>query len=280
MNNNPDSFSELDLKMIKLAIEKAKEDNKPLDLDVILELSKVPMESILKNQKIVNLLASESIELNRSFVNPIVDSNTNVKILDLESLDIFEGFEDINAINSIEVIEDVDIASLTNESEEANEATIDNLMQVETILDKSNFSLKDEVLVSKDKVLTDKNFIQIPVNQESIELSDTQSTTASLSKFVGGNKTINNPANLNLIPSEIKKACVILGVDPSNITKETVMAAWKKELTQGSLHPDLGGDTDSAKFLNTAKDALLQYIESLAPKLGKKFGKSQQKPQI
>ena len=73
-------------------------------------------------------------------------------------------------------------------------------------------------------------------------------------------------------PREIVKACRILGITPEDLTKEKVNKAWKDQIASPGVHPDLGGDTEAAIILNAAKDELLQFIESSAPKLGKKFG--------
>ncbi len=282
MTNNPDSFSELDLKMISLAISKAKEENQPLSIELICHLSQLNEDLILNNPKIVELLKHEGLELTRPIINPIVDKNQNIKILDLESLDIFDGFDDIDDINNIEIIEDIDLSSLNTENnfnDQENTLTANQSTQIDNSIDSvanDNTSSQSDNLSAESPKTNDN----LDIATNNLSANDNQSTTVSLNKFVGGSKVPQANFNTNLIPAEIRKACIILGIDPNNITKEVVMSAWKKELTQGSLHPDLGGDTDSAKFLNTAKDALLQYIESLAPKLGKKFGKSQTKPQV
>src|SRR5262249_33929122 len=75
-------------------------------------------------------------------------------------------------------------------------------------------------------------------------------------------------------PAEIRKACLLLGVRPEEITNEVVIDAWKRQIASPGVHPDLGGDTESAIFLNTAKDTLIRYLEDQAPKLGKRFSQT------
>ncbi len=109
----------------------------------------------------------------------------------------------------------------------------------------------------------------------------------SRSKFVGSTKSPESPAeeepevksqdkNLpfkpRVVPPEVRKACLILGVRPDKITYEIVQESWKKAIAAPGVHPDLGGDTELAVYLNTAKDVLMRFLDAQAPKLGKKFG--------
>ena len=75
------------------------------------------------------------------------------------------------------------------------------------------------------------------------------------------------------VPPEIRKACMILGVRPEEMTLKEVHEKWKAQIAAPGAHPDQGGDTESAIYLNTAKDTLVKWINDQAPKLGKKFGK-------
>ena len=107
------------------------------------------------------------------------------------------------------------------------------------------------------------------------------------SKFVGSTKTPETnrveeeeiksqpkqmPFIPRVVPPEVRKACLILGLRPDNITYEVVQEAWKKSIVAPGVHPDLGGDTELAVYLNTAKDVLMRFLDAQAPKLGKKFG--------
>jgi hypothetical protein len=94
-------------------------------------------------------------------------------------------------------------------------------------------------------------------------------------KFVGSKHSTTEPvpAVARAFPPEIRKACRLLGLTPEEgITKQMVLESWKKEMSKPGVHPDTGGDTEMAIYLNTAKDALLRWVEANAPKLGKKFG--------
>jgi hypothetical protein len=75
------------------------------------------------------------------------------------------------------------------------------------------------------------------------------------------------------IPPEMRKHCMILGIpaDPELLTKDKVMLAWKNQIAAPGVHPDLGGDTEAAIALNTAKDVLVRWLEANTPKLGNKF---------
>jgi hypothetical protein len=99
-------------------------------------------------------------------------------------------------------------------------------------------------------------------------------------KFIGGKASSGDAAAsgpsvapapfVKAIPPEIRKACLILGVRQEDLTVAMVVEAWKKQIVD--VHPDKGGDTETAIILNTAKDSLVHWIEAQAPKLGKKFG--------
>jgi|JI6StandDraft_1071083.scaffolds.fasta_scaffold00122_17 hypothetical protein len=78
------------------------------------------------------------------------------------------------------------------------------------------------------------------------------------------------------IPADIRKHCMMLGVRPDELTIKIVVEAWKAQITAPGVHPDQGGDTETAVYLNLAKDSLVKYIEAQAPKLGKKFGQPSQ----
>ncbi|CAN5527807.1 hypothetical protein BH11CYA1_BH11CYA1_05830 [soil metagenome] len=78
------------------------------------------------------------------------------------------------------------------------------------------------------------------------------------------------------IPADIRKHCMMLGVRSDELTVKIVIEAWKAQITAPGVHPDQGGDTETAVYLNLAKDSLIKYIEAQAPKLGKKFGQPSQ----
>ncbi len=106
------------------------------------------------------------------------------------------------------------------------------------------------------------------------------------SKFVGSAKSAEIPSAASsstgfkprIVPPEIRKSCLILGLRPEEISYEAVQDAWKKAIALPGVHPDQGGDTELAVYLNTAKDTLVQWLEAQAPKLGKKFGPQKREP--
>ncbi|MBI4532941.1 MAG: hypothetical protein HY711_03255, partial [Candidatus Melainabacteria bacterium] len=96
------------------------------------------------------------------------------------------------------------------------------------------------------------------------------------SKFVGGKRaTEEQPPRevaVRNVPPNVRKACLVLGLRPEELTRELVHKAWKKEMTNPGTHPDIGGETEIAIYINTARDTLYRWLDAQAPKLGKKFG--------
>ncbi len=96
-----------------------------------------------------------------------------------------------------------------------------------------------------------------------------------LNKFVGGKHSPNTQEHSvmpRVVSPEIRKACKLLGLRPEDLSKAVVLEAWKREMAKPGVHPDTGGDTEMAMYLNNAKDTLVRYLEAQAPKLGKVFG--------
>ena len=80
----------------------------------------------------------------------------------------------------------------------------------------------------------------------------------------------------HLYPPDIQRALSFLGLTCGELTRQTVLDAWKDIMSKPGVHPDTGGDPKKAMYLNTAKDTLLRWIEAQTPKLGKKFGPAAQ----
>ncbi|HEY9757554.1 MAG TPA: hypothetical protein V6C97_20465 [Oculatellaceae cyanobacterium] len=72
-------------------------------------------------------------------------------------------------------------------------------------------------------------------------------------------------------PADIRRWVEVLGLDCSNLTADEVQKAWRAQISTPAVHPDLGGEVETAILLNTAKDSLLKWLDTLAPKLGKQF---------
>lgn len=107
-------------------------------------------------------------------------------------------------------------------------------------------------------------------------------TFPSFKKFVGTNKTASSdpvPKVSRVFSPEVRKACRLLGLNPEELSRAVVTEAWKNQMAKPGVHPDTGGDTEMAIYLNTAKDTLMRWIDDQAPKLGKKFGKQETREQ-
>jgi len=72
-------------------------------------------------------------------------------------------------------------------------------------------------------------------------------------------------------PADVRRWTAILGLDHADFTQEQVYKAWRKQMASPAVHPDLGGEVETAILLNTAKDSLIKWLDSFAPKLGKQF---------
>jgi hypothetical protein len=96
----------------------------------------------------------------------------------------------------------------------------------------------------------------------------------TMKKFVGTNKSQSEPLPTapRVFPPDIRKACKLLGLNPEELSRSAVTEAWKREMAKPGVHPDTGGDTEMAIYLNTAKDTLMRWVDDQTPKLGKKFG--------
>jgi hypothetical protein len=79
-----------------------------------------------------------------------------------------------------------------------------------------------------------------------------------------------NPAPMS---TEVRRSCQILGLPVDNVDQQAVRQAWKLAISDPSVHPDLGGESEVAILLNNARDTVLSWLEDQQPKLGKKFGR-------
>lgn len=86
-------------------------------------------------------------------------------------------------------------------------------------------------------------------------------------------KTVKAP-----LPTEIRKAAQILGVPFDDLTPTTVHKAWRSQMSLQTVHPDLGGEAESAVLVNKANAQLDAWFEERSPKLGKKLNKPGDKP--
>lgn len=211
---------------------------------------------------------------------------------DLDSMDIFEGLDDYSNLEDIEIIQDVQL------SQEGNAPSDDELRDL----------IKNRIRQAKEMASEPREAHQIGAGGAGAEKAEPKGLG---SKFIGGKarpkpgETGQAPTEapapsasgsapqggsppppppreaaqsapaqgfVRQVPPEIRKACMLLGVRPEEMTIESVTDAWKKQITSPGVHPDQGGDTESAIYLNTAKDTILRWLYDQAPKLGKKWG--------
>jgi len=205
---------------------------------------------------------------------------------DLDSMDIFEGLDDYSNLEDIEIIQDVQLNS------DGPAPSDDELRDL----------IKNRIKQAKE-IVSDQKEVHIGTS------SKEEAKGGLGSKFVGGKarpkpgetgaapaepppgpapqqagaapppppraeagQSAGSPSFVRQVPPEIRKACMLLGVRPEEMTIESVTDAWKKQITTPGVHPDQGGDTESAIYLNTAKDTILRWLYDQAPKLGKKWG--------
>lgn len=223
-------------------------------------------------------------EMSQSPVFETVEPGEAESGLDLDSLDIFEGMDDYGNLEDIEIIQDVELKDeKTGPSDDELRDLIKN--RIKQARDGGVAEVPKEGLAGMAGAGGAAGAAQAPAGKEA------EAAKGLKSKFVGSKAAQGKPGGgegaaapppapaaqaggfaARAIPPEIRKACLILGVRPEEMTAETVQNAWKGQIASPGVHPDLGGDTESAIFLNTAKDTLLRWLEQQAPKLGKKFG--------
>ncbi len=53
---------------------------------------------------------------------------------------------------------------------------------------------------------------------------------------------------------------MLLGVREDVLTLDSVLKAWKQQITAPGVHPEQGGDRESAIYLNSAKDTRVRWL--------------------
>ncbi len=140
--------------------------------------------------------------------------------------------------------------------------------------DESQYT-SDEADEAEESVSTEELQNILKQHRDKVEVDPAQSKAKGLaaSKFA---RTPNEPAQrgfiLRTVPPDIRKSCLVLGIRPEELSRQAINDAWKREITRPGTHPDQGGDSEIAVYLNTAKDVLLRWWETQEPKLGKQFG--------
>ena len=201
----------------------------------------------------------------QSCTHPGTASIVNEEAPDLEAMDIFDGVEQFAELKDVEMAQSV-IRKLFPENPERFTSTISGDELRELVNDR---------IKQVPEPLAQKAVEAPPPPPDAIEIATKGSKR---NKFVGSAKTHDGHLAGMLVsksvPPEIRKACLILGIRPEEVTDEIIFQMWRRQITSPGVHPDLGGDTESAIFLNTAKDTLLGWLEEKAPKLGKQFGQA------
>ncbi len=189
-------------------------------------------------------------------------------IVDLDALDIFDDLDDYVDLDKIEVISDV----VSKPKAEEPSMGGDELREL----------IKGRIKQAAD-IPNEPSAPRMTTPPPAGGAAATKDSTPGLgggprNKFIGGAKAGQEPPSavpafvVKTIPPEIRKSFMILGLKPEEATTKSVIEAWKKQIASPGVHPDLGGDTEAAVYLNTAKDQLVRWLDQQAPKLGKKFG--------
>jgi len=64
------------------------------------------------------------------------------------------------------------------------------------------------------------------------------------------------------LPLQIRKCCLLLGIQPEHLTIESVNEAWKRQVSAPGAHPAIDGNVDLVWDLNAAKDTLTKWLQS------------------
>lgn len=54
---------------------------------------------------------------------------------------------------------------------------------------------------------------------------------------------------------------MLLGVRADSLTLDSVLKTWKQQITALGVHPEQGGNRESAIYISTAKDTLVRWLE-------------------
>lgn len=202
------------------------------------------------------------------------------ELIDIDKLDIFESLEELEELGTIDVLNE----PIQINFDEIGETTGQN-MTVEAA-QVSDEQLRE--LIKKRTAAAKEMGTEHEVRTPPAPDGAKGQGLSGLKKFVGQKSaggapppepapspgiasSTTNSVLAKHVPPEIRRASMLLGLRPDELTKDLVTREWKKQIT--SVHPDLqGGDTESSIALNTAKDTLLRWLDQNTPKLGGKFG--------
>jgi hypothetical protein len=217
-------------------------------------------------------------------VKPSAQAFDSEGIVDLDALDIFDNLDEWIDIDRLERGEDP--FGKTSDQTSANAAQTIKTDELAELI-KKRIEQASEMAAEAPAQARGLGLGKPPTHAgpqpaaEPAEAGGDPSQPRAKSKFLGGKAssaaapTPTTPY-VKVIPPDIRKACLILGVRQEDLTTAAVVEAWKRQIVD--VHPDKGGDTETAIILNTAKDSLVHWIEAQAPKLGNKFGKPKDVP--
>ncbi len=163
------------------------------------------------------------------------------------------------------------------DAESAGTARRQKYIPSEYVADKPGTSFSEEEL----RDLLKQRFVRQPAESEGEGKEVAAEKPPGARRFVGSGKPTSEAAadggNLvRVIPPDVRKACLVLGLRPDELSLESVQKAWKHEMAAPAGHPDLGGNTEGAVYLNRAKDILMSWLQAREPKLGKRFGSARE----
>ncbi|MBZ0188284.1 MAG: hypothetical protein K8F91_18685, partial [Candidatus Obscuribacterales bacterium] len=220
-----------------------------------------------------------------------IEAPTNVNVItdpipDFDQLDIFEDMDELEELGKIEVPEDLLADIPIDEVQKRKAQGLPIVDKVEQTDEELRELVENRIKQAKEHSVDQT--VRTPPAPGSSEEGAEKGGSSGLNKFVGGKSHPQGEGSARVsqsgmpaarvVPPEIRRHCQILGIQEiEGLSREVVTDAWKKLIALPGVHPDQGGDTESAIYLNTAKDALLRYIDDSTPKLGKKFGSQSSK---
>jgi hypothetical protein len=225
------------------------------------------------------------VEPGQEFDN--AEAEPTVGGFDLDSMDIFEGLDDYGNLEDIEIIQDVQLTQEGNapSDDELRDLIKNRIRQAKEVVadPPPGVAVKEEPKGLGSKFIGGKARPKPGETGQAPAEAPAPSAGQAPPPPAGGTppppppppqagQSAGGPGFVRQVPPEIRKACMLLGVRPEEMTIESVTDAWKRQITSPGVHPDQGGDTESAIYLNTAKDTVLRWLYDQAPKLGKKWG--------
>jgi len=61
------------------------------------------------------------------------------------------------------------------------------------------------------------------------------------------------------IPIDVRKSCMMLGLDPNSVNRELVLDACKKQVQK--VNPNGETDSELVRMFNIAKDTIIRWLD-------------------